>query len=182
MKKGNNFKNIIKSVGKFANTKETLMPQYVAAIDSVLPLKGAALTVLREAAKEAIDKHCGEVSYTLCEKAEIHGVTHQRHQTVAYYRDKECTSFTIGTIEALVLINEDSGMRLVVIANRQHHTEMRNLKCYCLTSSGELDLVPLTSLATHAPCNKIDMGGELGTVIVFPATPTILKKAPFVAS
>ena len=178
---GNCFKNIIKSTGKYANTKETFTPKYVAEIDSVIPLKGAARTALKASANPLIEKTCGMVDYTLCEKVELHGVTHQRHQAVAYYKTDACNAFTIGTIEALILINEDSGMKLALITNKQHHEEIQHFNCYRLRSSGELEFVFLKDLASHAPCNQLQID-DLGTVIVFPSTPTILGKPPFVTN
>ena len=175
IQKGNNFKNVIKSAGKIANLRETFTPRYVEVVDSVLLLRGAALSAVKDKAKNIIQNRSGRTDYKLCAKARLLGVQYERLQAVAYYDSNKCDTIHIGTIETLVLFNEASGINMAILVNRQNKTHMPQYKCYRVTSSGTTDFIYLKDLATHAPCNKINMGGELGEVVSFSATPTLLS-------
>ena len=179
MKEGNCYKNIIKSLGKQANTKEKFTPSYTPPVDSIVPLRAAARAALPQEAKHIIEAELGDRSYSFCEKANLHNVPHIRNQAVAYYTTDKCDSFHIGTVEALILSTQSGDMKISILARRQNHHEIPEFQCYALEPTTTLDYVDTQDLATHSPCNKLQMGGRLGTVITFPATPTVLNKKPF---
>ena len=172
---GNNYKNIIKSLGKAANSRETVTPHYVPAVDSIVLLNGSALET---STKKLIARHCGGDDYTLCSKVSLNGIPHQRDQAVTYYANKECNAITVGIVQALLLYHNDDAMQVTLLTQRQAHEDVRKFRCYRLKPAGEIDFVKTEDLASHVPCNKIKMGTDLGDVISFAATPTILHAAP----
>ena len=178
MQKGQNFKNIIKSLGKQANTKEKFTPSYIPPVDSIVPLRAAAVAQLNQEARNVMAKHLGDTTYSLCEKANLFNVPHCRKQAVTYYTSDNCESIYIGTIEAVILISRHDGMEIAFLTRRQDHTESHEFKCFTLKPTPIYDYVDSKDLATHTPCHQVQMGGELGTVIAFAATPTILNKRP----
>ena len=122
-----------------------------------------------------IAQHSNGLPYTICEKADISGIPHQRGQTVAYYKDAKCEEIRIGTIQALSLLQEDRGAKVAIVTRRDRYDHISRFKCYRLEPTDELDYVQTEDLATHSPCNKINMGRDLGEVISFAATPTVLN-------
>ena len=175
LQKENCYKNIIKSLGKMASSKETFNPHYIPAVDSIVLLNGSARSALEKSTKAVIAQHRSGVTYFLCSKVSLNGIPHQQQQAVSYYANRECTAIIVGTIKVIVLSHNDGNVEVGLVTQRHEHEDVHDFRCSRLKPTDDIDFVQPEDLATHTPCNIINMGTGLGDVISFAATPTLLN-------
>ena len=175
LQKENCYKNIIKSLGKMASSKETFNPHYIPAVDSIVLLNGSARSALEKSTKAVIAQHRSGVTYFLCSKVSLNGIPHQQQQAVSYYANRECTAIIVGTIKVIVLSHNDGNVEVGLVTQRHELEDVHDFRCSHLKPTGDIDFVQPEDLATHIPCNIINMGTGLGDVISFAATPTLLN-------
>ena len=110
----------------------------------------------------------------------VFGIQHRIGQCIAYYDadDNSCISYNIGTIQAILLQEKEGETDVKFITRRNRYSNCKKYACFRIVKTDLFDLVPLSDIATHSPANKVDIAGNVGTIVSFPATPTTLCENP----